>query len=343
LSPFLKNKRMQVNRGQYNILVVEDNLGDFALVEDFLYEKIENPIITLAKNFKECAKYLSATDRRFDVVLLDLSLPDKTGEPLIKEVVDLSTTVPVIVLTGYSDFEFGVKSMSLGVSDYLLKDELTPLSLYKSIVYSSERKKYTSDLSESERKYSDLFNFSPLPMWVMDMETLSFLDVNEATIKHYGYSREELLTMTIKDIRTEDSIPELHRVMDETRYTPDKVSHVLTIHKMKNGDLRNVDILFSQISYRGVKANIVIATDITERLNYIKTIQAHNEKLKEISWMQSHIIRAPLTRILGLVPLITSPLSTIEEKEEMLDFLTISANELDEVIRNIVDKAVVNE
>ena len=334
---------MPINRGQYKILVIEDNLGDFALVEDFLFEQIEAPLITEARNFKTAMEFLSAKNCLFDVVLLDLSLPDNTGENLIREIVDKCPNVPVIVLTGYSDFDFGIKSMSLGVSDYLLKDELTPLSLYKSIVYSCERKKYTEDLSESERKYSDLFNFSPLPMWVADIDTLAFLDVNEATINHYGYSREEFLAMTIKDIRPEETIPELQRVMDETRHTPEKISHRQVVHKMKNGDLRNVEVQFSQLLYRGTKANIVIATDITDRLNYIKTIQSHNEKLMEISWMQSHIIRAPLTRILGLIPLITSPLSTPADQEEMLGYLTISANELDEVIRNIVTKAMVNE
>src|SRR6202000_1221748 len=96
----------------------------------------------------------------FDVILLDLPLPDKTGLPLINEVVTLSPGIPVIVLTGYTDIAFSVKSLALGIADYLLKDELTTMMLYKSIIYSTERKKVMLALEESEKKYGDLFHLS---------------------------------------------------------------------------------------------------------------------------------------------------------------------------------------
>src|SRR5882757_5581342 len=134
-----------LNKGNQHILVIEDNPGDFALVEEFLLEQIDAPVISHALDYKTAKDMLSARGHPFDVILLDLSLPDKTGMPLIQEIVEISLNTPVIVLTGYTDFEFGVKSLSLGVSDYILKDELTSLSLYKSIVYSMERKKIISD------------------------------------------------------------------------------------------------------------------------------------------------------------------------------------------------------
>jgi len=79
-------------------------------------------------------------------------LPDKTGSELIKNIVNESNNIPVIVLTGYDDFTFGVKSISLGISDYILKDELTSLTLYKTIIYSLERRKIVSSLEESEKR-----------------------------------------------------------------------------------------------------------------------------------------------------------------------------------------------
>ena len=141
-----------VNRGDHTILVIEDNPGDFALVEEFLLEKIEAPEISHVPNFKGAKEILTTARNPFDIILLDLSLPDKTGLPLIQEIVEISLSAPVIVLTGYADFAFGVKSLSSGVSDYILKDELTALSLYKSIVYSTERKRIISDLEESEKR-----------------------------------------------------------------------------------------------------------------------------------------------------------------------------------------------
>src|SRR5690606_34852793 len=113
------------------------------------------------------------------------------------EVMALAKSTPVIVLTGYSDIDFGIKSLSMGISDYLLKEELSATSLYKSIMYSIERKEIYRTLKESEKRYKDLFHLSPEPMWLYDVETLKFLDINNAAIKHYGFSREEFLNMTI--------------------------------------------------------------------------------------------------------------------------------------------------
>ncbi|HTD98200.1 MAG TPA: PAS domain-containing protein [Mucilaginibacter sp.] len=78
--------------------------------------------------------------------------------------------------------------------------------------------------------------------------------------------------------------------------------------------------------------------DVTERMNYIKAIEEQNKKLKEISWMQSHIIRAPLARIMGLVQIIKDTKRDTAEKKKTLDYLLSSANELDRVIREITDK-----
>jgi PAS domain S-box-containing protein len=329
---------MAMDKNEYRILIVEDNPGDFALVEDFLFEQIESPVIIHAKNFREAKDNLTADTHKFDVVLLDLSLPDNKGAQLIIEMVELCQHVPVIVLTGYTDFSFGVKSLSLGVSDYLLKDDLTSISLHKSIVYSAERKKSIAELEESEKRYSEVFHFSPLPMWVINLDTYQFLDINKATIEHYGYSREEFLSMTLKDIRPPEEVSAFIKDIEENKGSAETAARRVVIHKKKNGDLIKVEVQFAQFMYRGVKSNIVIATDITERLNYIKAIEGQNEKLREISWIQSHVVRAPLSRIMGLIPLIHDA-DDIVEKEMMLDYVIMSANELDEIIRNITAKS----
>jgi signal transduction histidine kinase len=141
-----------MNRGEYNILVIEDNPGDFALVEEFLLEQIESPRIKSAKSYTEAQDLLTDQSHGFDVILLDLSLPDKTGVPLIQDILEVASGAAVIVLTGYSDLNFGVKSLSLGVSDYILKDELSSLSLYKSLVYGIERRRIITALEESEKR-----------------------------------------------------------------------------------------------------------------------------------------------------------------------------------------------
>lgn len=332
---------MAIDKREYKILVIEDNPGDFALVEDFLFEYIIAPELVRAGTCREAKKMLAST--KFDIVLLDLSLPDKTGEQLIKEIIETRNEAPVIVLTGYADFSFGVKSLSIGVSDYILKDDLNAMALYKSIIYSIERKKNISDVERSEKRYSDLFNLSPLPMWVVNLDTLQFLDVNNATVSHYGYSREEFLSMTLANIKPAGEVPNLEKAIAEDRLVPGDASRRAVLHRKKNGELINVEIQIASVQYKGSNANIIIGTDITERFRYIKAIENQNEKLKEISWIQSHIVRAPLSRIMGLIPLINGSCESVEERDMMLQYMLTSANELNEVIKDITDKSSIED
>jgi PAS domain S-box-containing protein len=201
----------------------------------------------------------------------------------------------------------------------------------------SERKKSIKDLKESEQRYSDVFHFSPLPMWVVDLDTLKFMDINQATINHYGFSREEFLDMTLRDIRPVAEQAMLEQVLAEGKKDPAAMAHRVMVHRKKNGELMNVEIQIAPFQFKGGQNSIVIATDITERLRYVKAIEQQNEKLHEISWMQSHVIRAPLARIMGLIPMFIDPKATIKEKLNIGKYLVVSANEMDKVIKNITD------
>src|ERR1700693_4065419 len=78
------------------------------------------------------------------------------------------------------------------------------------------RKKTETQLRESEERYRTLFEQNPLPMWVYDLGTLSFLAVNEAAIRHYGYSREEFMAMRLTDIRPAEDVPALFQDLATT-------------------------------------------------------------------------------------------------------------------------------
>ena len=202
----------------------------------------------------------------------------------------------------------------------------------------TDRVKFERALKESEQRYSDLFHLSPQPMWVYDVDTLKFLDVNEAAIKHYGYTYREFLNMTLRDIRPKSEIPKLEQAVNNSKSLAKSYSRGEYLHKKKNGNEIIVDIQSNIVSYQGKKAEVILATDITERYKHIQAIEKQNEKLKKIAWMQSHWVRAPLVRIMGLVDLIKSEGKLLgeEEKGQLLTHIINSAYELDEVIRKIV-------
>jgi PAS domain S-box-containing protein len=128
----------------------------------------------------------------------------------------------------------------------------------------TERKLAEAALRESEQRYRRLFDSNPSPLWVYDRETLRFLAVNKAAMAHYGYSHDEFLAMTIKDIRPPVDVPRLLEqiaaptVEDET---PDRWQHLT-----KDGRVIDVEITSHPVAFAGRDAKVVLVTDITERL-----------------------------------------------------------------------------
>lgn len=324
----------------YHILIVEDNFGDFVLIEEYLLDYILNPQLTHASSFQEAKSILEDSENTFDVVFLDLSLPDLSGEKLIVEILEISNGLPVLALTGFSDLDFSIKSLALGVSDYLLKDELTPIILYKSIIYAIERNRYFDELQKSEKRYSELFHLSPLPMWVYDLNTLEFLDINKAAIVHYGYDRQEFLSKTLKNIRPPEDLSLLEDALEANKARNSHYHKRVFRHLKKNGEIIKVEITSSQILFNEREAKLVLVNDITEKINYIETIETQNRTFKEISWIQSHIVRAPLARLMGLVNLLENEANESNpELTGLLGFIKSSSVELDDIIRDISKKS----
>ncbi|MEX2512229.1 MAG: PAS domain S-box protein [Cyclobacteriaceae bacterium] len=321
----------------YKLLLVEDNLGDVFLIEEYLQEKILNLDLSIANTFAEAKAKLEKENVSFDAVILDLTLPDLQGEILIREIKKVALDASVIVLTGYSDLVFGMRSLAIGVSDYLLKDELTSTSLYKSIIYSISRHKISRQLKDSEKRYKELFQLSPQPMYLYHLTTLDFLDVNQAAIEHYGHSKDEFLQLNLRDIRPKEEIPKLEKAIEEVRKGTRHFAPRIFKHLKKNGEEIMVEIRSNVINYEGIKAEVVLANDITERLRYIHAMEVQNNRLQEIAWMQSHVVRAPLARLMSLVMAMDS-LEKDFGKENFRKMIMDSAEELDDIIRDIVNK-----
>lgn len=210
------------------------------------------------------------------------------------------------------------------------------LSLYFKDI--TERKHGEKQLRQEKEKYLELFNFSPLPQWVFDTETLQFLDVNNAAVKHYGYSKEEFLEMTIKDIRPAADVKELRKIMKET-FESGIFKTGMVRHLKKSGALMYVCVEANAVTFEGRAAMLVLAIDQTQRIeDEIKT-QDNIDRLREIAWMQSHEVRAPLACIMGLTKIIADTKEDEASRKESLHHLMHSANELDTIIREIIKKA----
>ena len=128
---------------------------------------------------------------------------------------------------------------------------------------------------ESERIYKELFENNPNPMWVYDRDTLRFLAVNDVAISHYGYSREEVLGMTIEHIRPPADVPALRKSVRDVTGTIRKVG--TWKHLRKNGEIIDVEITTHDLEFGGRPARLVLATDVTER----KRAEAERDTLEK--------------------------------------------------------------
>ncbi len=330
---------MRKDDKSYHILIIEDNLGDFILIEEYLAENILNPKTFRSETFQSAKNLLLDPGNSFDIIFLDLSLPDLSGEQLIIDVLDLAVGTPVVALTGFSDLDFSIKSLGLGISDYLLKDELTPIILYKSLIYSIQRSRQIDQIQKSEKRYSDLFHLSPLPMWVYDLETFRFLSINRAAIIHYGFTESEFLNMRLHDIRLEEDIKALEDSIANSKNGIAMTPKTIFRHKKKNGELIFVEATVNPINFNGREAELVLVNDITDRLSHVDTIEKQNLTFREIAWIQSHVIRAPLARLIGLVNLLESEIPDAKgDLLKLIGHINDSSEELDQIIREISKK-----
>ena len=133
-------------------------------------------------------------------------------------------------------------------------------------------------LRASEENSRLLFESSPLPMWVFDQETLRFLAVNDAATAHYGYARDEFLTMKITDIGPPDHAKGLVDEVDRIRADgPGVERRGQWVHHVKDGRSIDVDVVSQSIDFRGRAASLVVAQDVTAR----RLVEREKENLEE--------------------------------------------------------------
>ncbi|MEC3966930.1 response regulator [Flagellimonas halotolerans] len=317
-----------------SILVIEDNPGDFMLIDDYLIEKF-SAIRVIHKETFESAITDIKSFANIDIILLDLILPDLKGEQLVEKVQEVSGNIPIIILTGYSDIELARKILSKGVSDFLIKDEISPEIIYKSIIYALERKSYIAQLNKNKKIYQDLFDFSPQPMWVYDPDTLLFLGVNKAAVDKYGYTLEEFERMTIKDIRPRSQVKHLEKSLKDRKRDCSNHYAGEFEHLLKTGQEIRVEIYSSEIEYGDKIMRLILAKDITDKQEYIRTIEGHNRKLKDIAWTQSHVVRAPLARLLSIIHLLELDVVDPDDIPFLLNQIKGSGSELGKIIDDL--------
>ena len=178
----------------------------------------------------------------------------------------------------------------------------------------------SSSLEETRlaaERYRLLFDNNPVPMWVYDVETLRFLAVNDAAIRNYGFSREEYLAMSIRDVRPKE---DRDAVAERARELPPGYNQTgKWRHRRRDGTVFPVEITSHSIVFDGHDARLVLITDITERQRAEEALRK-SEKLAAIGQLISgvaHELNNPLSSILILVETLLQDVRPLEDTEAL--------------------------
>ena len=329
------------------ILILEDSPEDLDLVERELKRAGIDFTSTVVKRKEEYEKAL--LEFRPDIILSDHSLPQFNSieamniwKTFQKE---HNATIPFILITGSVSEEFAVQSIKAGADDYILKDRLKRLpssirSAMERAHLERERLNFLSEILAQANLMKEAEHLANFGSWKVDLVTGKH-QWSDEVFRIFGFAPGE--------------------------FEPDHERFLQSVHLEDHGHVRGVfkealtSLSFCRCEYRiidkGQRMKTLLSKilvkrdangrayqlvgftlDITEQKKQTQALQLQNEKLMEIAWVQSHQVRAPLARLMGLVQLLERFPQNNKDFRETLSHVMTSAKELDEIVRKIVRK-----
>lgn len=302
------------------VLLVEDNLGDARLVEILLSESnLSRFEVTSAGRLDEAFDRLHEAE--FDVVMLDLSLPDSSGLETVDRMRATVLQMPIVVLSGRDDEQTALQALQRGAEDYLVKGRGDGELIARSIRYAIERKKAEESLRQSEERYRSVVEQAAENIFLVDPETGRILDANATFHQTLGYTAEELRWMTLYDLVAHDKesidqnvqliLAERSRSLGERKY------------RRKDGSLIDVEANVSTIVYGGNEVMCVVAHDVTERKRADEKLQDTLDRLLALyeagqilgSTLESEEIVSRLLEVMQRVSNLTAAVISVQDQD----------------------------
>jgi len=263
------------------------------------------------------------------------------------EIEYISSRIDRVFTKGYTDAEANILSRDGTKTPYYFSGILSEYEGKPCLIGVgfdiTKRTKAEQALKLSENKYKILFEWNPIPMWMLSLPDLKFIDVNNAAIRHYGYSREEFLSMTTNDIRTPE---EAERLNAENNQEYPEVTNVgLWKHLKKNKESIIAEAIVHNIEIGGKQVRLVLANDVTEKIKAKEALEKSNEMLRELtSHLQKvreeerkHIAREIHDELGQQLTVIKMDISWIRKKSDLAN--TVLINKIDELLE-LLDSTV---
>lgn len=218
-----------------------------------------------------------------DVILLDLNITDSHGVETYNSITKLYTNSAIVILSGMNDEDLALDIVKKGAQDYLLKSDVSSKILSKTIEYSKERKNLIGQLQVSELKYRNIFNQSPLPMFIVKGQENKIIQSNHSAIHFYGYGEAEMLGKNMGAFAEGEKV-----IIRED----DSSFHFSCVHQNKKGRQLHVEVLGKQIDGEETDEHICLIIDKTAEWEFeqkkYKVISAAQENEKKKIAMELH-------------------------------------------------------
>ncbi|MEO5966800.1 MAG: PAS domain-containing protein, partial [Ferruginibacter sp.] len=267
-----------------------------------IFQELPIPIVILFPDFPHFT--ISETNKSFNETfnidkdhiignkISNYFYTDQNKNNLLKS---LKTTADQNIITEVFEFKFDVKGRQTLFFNIKCVPSLSNEGDLQNIVcyFSNINNSNISQLSDkikpiennsldkdksSEEWYKMLFTLSHLPKWVYDLKTLKILDVNESAIKKYGYTREEFLSLNVKELIPDSEIPEFLKLLKTLEDNTGTINNGILLNKRKDKTTIKVNVLRNKFINNGRSCILVECVDVTEREEALQLLKDNESK-----------------------------------------------------------------
>lgn len=337
-----------MERKQIRILQIEDNPGDVRLIKEMLKDvKSADSVLKDASDLASGIEMLK--DNGYDLILLDLGLPDSMGLSTLEKIHSINSVVPIVIMTGIDDEELGLKAVQSGAQDYLVKSEIDPDVLIRSIRYAIERKRIDEKLRRSEERFRSTFEQAAVGLAHVSLVG-DWLRVNGKLSEILGFSPDELLTRNCLEMTHPDDLPEDARNIDLLLKYKTKTYTIEKRYQHKKGHYVWCQLTRSLVeeSPEAPKYFLSVIEDISRRKNTELALLNSEQKLRELNASKdkffsivAHDLRSPFSALLGFSEYMSNHIEELTP-DEVKDFsfrIYKSLNSLLKLIENLLQWA----
>ncbi len=271
--------------GEIRVLQIDDDEIDVRLVKRALAKHTKSPkfVVESASCLTDGLNLLKTN--QYDVLLLDLGLPDSNGIETVRSVSKINANIPVVVLTGLENEETGLEAIKNGASDYLVKGPAMETSLVRTALYAIERKKVAAKLHESQQMFQLVMNSIPQAIFWKD-RNLVYLGCNAVFAKHAGLTLpQDVVGKTNADMPWKKDETEFYAKCDREVIDNNAGKyHISEPQLQANGKQAWLDA--NKVPLHDSEGNVVgvlgIYEDVTDRRQAERALQIAEERYRTI-------------------------------------------------------------